>query len=356
VTDDSQQPIATPTNVAALTSIATLTFDTADWPPEERFDAWCRHNSASTFTQVEQGAFSARGRIWLLDGIVVSEHWVDPFRGHRDRALARDAAMDHLMLILPYDGTTRVRGRGMNVLCRPGDVAILDYRRPLATENSRQHGVAISIRRTLLEERCGPIDLHGRLPRSPEVRLLLDHVRGLVFHLPSIRQTNVATVTRILRDVIAMAMPDAAGSAPDGSGSAPDGADHPDLRGRIVAHIAGCPPGRLSVPSLLREVGATRPTVYRLFRADGGLIAYDRKRRLAMVHRALCTGDRRSATEIGAAFGFGDPANLSRLFRARYGYTMTQLRRGLALLAPAGPASDDVALTYRQAVASLSRN
>lgn len=325
-----------------------LLFDTDAFPAGERFAAWCEHNRGSTFSRTDTGDFRARGKVWFLDGIVLSEHWTDAFDGHRDARMVRAVPLDHVMLIVPFAGTTRVRGKGVDVLCGPGQVAILDYRGTLATESSRQHGIAISIQRAVLEQRGGRVDAHGRLAASAEVDILIGYVRTLVDNLSAIRRSSLRTIGRILRDVIGMAV--GVGTEP-----APVPAAHADTCSRVIGHIGGMPLGSVTLARLLRDLPITRATLQRVFKADGGVIAYDRKRRLALIHRALCDGDRRTLIEIGSDCGFADPANLARLFRARYGYTMTQLRAAVAPIPAAAPANDRVVDLYRTTVASLSR-
>ena len=133
----------------------------------------------------------------------------------------------------------------------------------------------------------------------------------------------------------------------------PRSSDRFDLRQKAIRYLSSAPPGEFSIISLLKEIGATRATLYRTFQSDGGLRAYDRKRRLGLVHRSIVDGDTRTVTEIGASLGFGDPANLARQFQRRYGYTITQLR-GLLSAPRVAPQSNDTLHTYREAVRSLS--
>ena len=65
-----------------------------------------------------------------------------------------------------------------------------------------------------------------------------------------------------------------------------------------------------------------------LFERDGGLLAYDRMRRLRAVHRAMCNPLNTSTlVELAARYGFRDPAALSRSFRKAFGLNPGELRQ-----------------------------
>jgi AraC-like DNA-binding protein len=111
----------------------------------------------------------------------------------------------------------------------------------------------------------------------------------------------------------------------------------------------------LDVARMIEALGTTRSTLYRLFREDGGVAAYDRRRRLRQLHRALADPlDHRTLAEIGYDHGFADAPHLARQFRRTFGYSMSALRAQLAQHprgdALAGRSAVD---RYREAVADL---
>ncbi|MEL6333855.1 MAG: AraC family transcriptional regulator, partial [Cyanobacteria bacterium J06626_26] len=66
----------------------------------------------------------------------------------------------------------------------------------------------------------------------------------------------------------------------------------------------------------------SRATVYRLFKAEGGVHTYVREQRLARCYQALRQlppSSRKTISEIARQWGFTDAASFSRLFRKQYG-------------------------------------
>lgn len=92
-------------------------------------------------------------------------------------------------------------------------------------------------------------------------------------------------------------------------------------------------PGTLSITALLNDLDLTRSAVYCLFRNDGGVLAYDRLRRLRQLHRELADQlTRASIADLGAQYGFIDRTHLARFFRTTFGYSMTALYRRMHAL------------------------
>lgn len=86
---------------------------------------------------------------------------------------------------------------------------------------------------------------------------------------------------------------------------------------------------RLGVASIARQLRMTERNVHRLFEAGGSTVsAHIRQRRLAMCRRDLegSTLAERQITEIAGHWGFDDPSQFSKLFRAAYGMSARECR------------------------------
>ena len=73
---------------------------------------------------------------------------------------------------------------------------------------------------------------------------------------------------------------------------------------------------------LCQVFNCSRATVYRLFKAEGGVHAYVREQRLARCYqelRQLAFSPRKTISEIASQWGFADASSFSRLFRKQYG-------------------------------------
>lgn len=78
----------------------------------------------------------------------------------------------------------------------------------------------------------------------------------------------------------------------------------------------------VGVESLCEVFHCSRATVYRLFKAEGGVQTYVREQRLNRCYQDLQKtppSSRKTISEIASKWGFFDAAAFSRLFRKRYG-------------------------------------
>ncbi len=330
--------------------LAPIVFDTATLPPAEQLPAFATYSPNSRFTRTTDGPFTVRARIWPLDEMILAETWTDPIVSTRDARLIKAQPADHYMVIVPLTtGMTSVID-GIEADCVPGTVLINDFTRPSVTISTGVEVLVLTIARAFVEEAAGSAQAHGLLPQTGETRIFIDFLQSLVVRLPQTRMASVPVLSRIVRDLLAMAIR----ASGDGTALPQRSAG---VRARVRSHIAALPPGNLDIDVLMKDLGLSRSSLFRAFRQDGGVLAYDRKRRLRMLHRLLIdVADPRGIAELGFACGFLDMPALSRLFRSTYGYTMGDLRRHADH--PVTPLSDTAAATsgerYRALVAGLS--
>uniref|UniRef100_UPI0015767FDB helix-turn-helix domain-containing protein n=1 Tax=Sphingomonas bacterium TaxID=1895847 RepID=UPI0015767FDB len=122
---------------------------------------------------------------------------------------------------------------------------------------------------------------------------------------------------------------------------------------RLKALIAAAPPGSVSVDGLARASGTSRSVLYRLFQGEGGLLAYDRRRRLLALYRDLVeTGEHEPIARVAERHGFADTISLGRGFRALFGCSPREVRVAARGEAPAIH-PDQVPEVIRRMVARL---
>lgn len=113
--------------------------------------------------------------------------------------------------------------------------------------------------------------------------------------------------------------------------------------------------GGLDLEQMCQALGLSRASLGRAFKADGGVLAYDRRRRLLALHSRLSDrAETRGVAELGYAYGFPDKAHLSRVFREAFGYSPSEVRRQVAGVTPHVAEPGSLAETYKTALRSLS--
>jgi AraC-like DNA-binding protein len=173
--------------------------------------------------------------------------------------------------------------------------------------------------RDFLEEAIGPVAFQGPLADCPELTLLSRVAMEMIASFPLTEASSASLYATILRDLAASAMLRAGVSTRT---------DQLSLLAAAKSYIAAEPVGTLSVASATTALGISRSVLYRLFERDGGLLAYDRMRRLRAVHRAMSNSLNTSTlADLAMRYGFRDQAALSRSFRKAFGVTPGELRQ-----------------------------
>jgi AraC-like DNA-binding protein len=91
------------------------------------------------------------------------------------------------------------------------------------------------------------------------------------------------------------------------------------IRDYIDRHLAE----ELDAAQLVQRFGLSRVTLYRLFRAEGGIEVYIRERRLdrCSAELMLAQPERGRVREVAERLGFSDAGHFNRSFRRRFGVT-----------------------------------
>jgi AraC-like DNA-binding protein len=215
------------------------------------------------------------------------------------------------------------RGR----VLRAGDVQILDLSQPNVTRAAASGTVAIVVPREVLDEAIPePGDLHGLVLRSNSGMggLLGDYMQSLVARADAITLAEAPLVAQATTDMIAACFKSTAETAE----RARDAIER-TMRQRIQRHIAA----NLDSPALHAEAlcarfRISRSQLYRLFEPLGGVAHYIQEQRLARACAELGNPahDHRRIYEIAYALGFSSEAHFSRVFRATFGLSPSDVR------------------------------
>lgn len=288
----------------------------------DNFGEWAGHSANHSLRRAGKGRFCAAGSFWQLDRIVLTEQQIDPFAAERTAERRLAVPTNQVSFVVLFDGSLHYRGSDGEQHCEAGDAVLLDFRRTYAFSISRQHSTILSMDRGILEDDIGPLDIHGRMPRTAETRMLVDFVATLVRQLPEMATSSAIPAETILHRLLILAL--RRGHPPRHS------FESRTDRARALAYIDQQSPGMLDVAVMSETLNLTRATLYRLFKSDGGVLSYDRRRRLRLLHRNLCEERSNVALgELGCRFGFFDLSNLSRQFKAQFGLSMSDVRKHL---------------------------
>jgi AraC-like DNA-binding protein len=330
--------------------LPTFAFDASELPADEQFAAFAAHvaNSRCTRPVDDSGPFLAKVRFWMMDPLLISDHRLGAFSFERDEAMVRATPADHYSLVLLLDGTMRFPRPSGELLVEAGGASLTDLTRPETMHATANHTVQIQIARWFLDEALAPVDVHGPLPSTPAVKVLVNFIAALVPQLSELPATSGPPMARVIRDLLAAAL---AGMPPrtdptDGRQSA---------RHRACRYIEGQPMGRLDLDQMCQALGLSRASLGRAFKADGGVLAYDRRRRLVALHGRLSdAAETRGVAELGYDYGFPEKAHLSRVFREAFGYAPSEVRRHVERFAPHVAEPGSLADVYKTALRNLS--
>ncbi len=264
----------------------------------------------------------------------------------RSAGLVTTQALDHLILRTHIGGQARITTGAHTRHAGPGDLALLDFARPVHVVMPPLTTVAVIVPRRLLASIGREYDdrgWHGRVVTSdddPFVGLLAEHLIRLVRCLPSAtplqRQQLVVATLGLCRAMISD-WGDEADAVTADTGSLAFA-----VRRYIEAHLT-----EVDVPTLIAQFGLSRRSLYRLFGDVGGVHAYLRDRRLAKAMRLLrqpSAGRRRKVAQLAHECGFRTDLTFSRAFHRRYGVHPSDVVPGREV--PYPPAQDGTLLGW----------
>lgn len=306
-------------------------------PKADQFAYWAAHIRCSRLSQPMPGPFHSRGDMWNLGALQIISMEVDPFVAIRDHELVNALGADYIQYVQLLEGTMTLETGGKTSELKPPACFLRDARQTSVISATRVRVLMLYFSRAFLEERAGPIDYQGPLADVPESILLRDMAADMIRFFPQAKEASAPLYAAILRDLTAAALL-AAGATSKATQS--------PLLASAKDYVATQPPGTLTVAGMTAALGISRSAIYRLFEREGGLLAYDRMRRLRALHRAMCNPLNTSTiAELTKRYGFRDQASLLRSFRKAFGYPPSELRSRHISKAPSsmdGSASEQI--------------
>jgi len=192
--------------------------------------------------------------------------------------------LDHYRLILKTDGALHCETNAERQVIQPGGILLHDLARPAQFDFTAGANVVLVVPREMLDEAVPfAVDLHGVRLRGTAANLLGANLLELVLSSPQVEAVQGTMVTQAILSLLAASIMPSVHTLARASEATESTLlrqmcryvdlhlDEPDLSAGLIA-------GFFSV---------SRPRLYRLFEALGGVANFIKERRLARVHAPL---------------------------------------------------------------------
>lgn len=319
-------PPATPGDAGMASRIVRRHFTVSQEHPSLQGPAWRDYVARSVEVPLSRAqiANGFRGEIdtYVLDGLAYLDTRTDPLIQSRTlEKISRDTVRDfvfHIALEGPIETVVGAVKQHKSSQFLPGILA-LDLGQPMRMERpTRSRVLAFFIPRAVVEAQIPDAEsIHGTVLAyaSPLARLVQAQVAALCLRLPSMEDAEAAQLIRHCAELVIAAF--ARHSRLSLGARAIDRAVMVDtVKRHIDAHLHS---EALSAESVLSCFNIARPTLYRMFEADGGLQTYIRHSRLREAALELVRFPKMAITDIAYGLGFNSPSDFTRAFRRVYG-------------------------------------
>jgi AraC-like DNA-binding protein len=233
--------------------------------------------------------------------------------------------IDHLGVLILLDGHQAGDAEGRSLGC-DGGIVLADLSRRSAWTSSASRSMTFAIPRAVAEEILPPVrSLHGVVLSAARAAPLIDHVRALAPHLPSLPAASGPALARAFLHMLAMGLDHPGDPEPQGeTREILQLAARRRAEALVERHLHH---PTFDAHELARLMALSRSALYRLLEPDGGVAVFIRERRLRRLCAALAdAADQRRITEKARACGFTDQTQYSRAFRSTYGMTPMEYR------------------------------
>ncbi|UMR30839.1 AraC family transcriptional regulator [Massilia sp. MB5] len=273
--------------------------------------------------------FQAQVDSYVLKDMVYMDCRTDPVSQIRTAArISTDSIRDYVFHVA-VDGiietATTAGGSGKATQFIPGILA-LDMGQPFHMERpTYAHLLAFFLPRAMVEAALPDAEaIHGRVISysSPLTRLIFGHLLALCRSLPTLDEREVAQTIRNCAHLILAAF----GKQQRLSGQARAAAKSV-LLAQVRSHVqANLHMKELTPDSVQQAFRLPRPTLYRMFEAEGGLGTYIRNLRLREAANELVQFPHLPVAAVAYGLCFNSASDFTRAFRRAYGSSPQDFR------------------------------
>jgi AraC-like DNA-binding protein len=327
--------------------IPVLHFDTSDYPENQRFDVWRAGIATHVVTREGQpgSAFDAIVDAWTLGDLVITHSRIGAVKMVRSTDLANRDGRDWILILLLKSGSMSFSAphSGQDHTLGPGELAIYDMSLASETIGSAMDVITCVLSRRLLTSINDLHRFHGVVVGSAWGRLIVDYLLSFVRQLPHMSAEDAANLVTSFTGLLTTVM------KAFGQKKLLEGKRSSSVRKRVEHHVNGrLGSDGLTPAQISKDLGISKPSLYRAFAHVGGAAAYVRKRRLETIH-ALLNGTEGDVAigQLARRYGFVSAAHFSRAFKKQFGFGPRSARSG-AVAPLATPHDPDEIELFRQ--------
>jgi AraC-like DNA-binding protein len=317
-------------------SLRPIVLSTDSWIPQSRFEAW-RDEFALRIARVDvntpdKDAFAADISVLPLPHVTISKTAVAPCSLTRTPSLIRD---DGLVFILCLEGEADIRFGEDHVHLRPSmGTLVSNHRLGGFFSTAKATTCSLRIDRDVARPFAPALDdavLRQARPNDPSILILQSYLGHLLNNAgglsPQMTELADRQIRELLANIINPASELASSAGYGGIKAARLSAVQAEIRRRVADPA-------LNLAVIGNRLGISERYVQQLLEGAGfSFSAYVRElrldRALQMLREPRFAGKRIS--DICELSGFGDLSYFNRAFRARFGQTPKDARRGLGL-------------------------
>ena len=262
------------------------------------------------------------GKAVFIDTTFFGQRFV---RDRRRMALHDD--VDHLVMQVYVRGGNDVVNGGTSYTQRPGNLFAVNLAAEVDAKSWDSDVLTLVLPRNLLREELPYlVDACGALfpDHSAGARIVSDYMRSLRTSLPLATADDIPAILHATLGLLESMIVHG-----DIESSVAQGPTFQAMARYVDANLAD--PG-LGADRLCAHFRCSRSTLFRLFKAEGGVRAFVQRRRLMASFKALVSprNAHRGTFDIALDFGFGSPSHFSHLFRDYFGMSPSDAKQSAA--------------------------